>query len=399
MGINSILDLHSRAKTAGRKYSRSRELFNQLQGEKGKHFIGIVGPRGAGKTILLQQYALKHENAFYLSADTLEPGDDLWELVSALVEHYNAKTILIDEIHFLPDANGLLKKIYDFLDVRVIFSSSVALAMHSSAYDLSRRVKLLELRNFSFREYVSFKLDIELPRLDFSDLEKGAWQVGHMEAGRLFDNYLFKGGLLPFALEEPDALSLLANIVEKVIARDMPTVDKLSLQETVHIRNILRFMGLSSVDGISYSSLSSNLGITKYKAEQYVSSLEKAFLLHRIMPEGSNVLREPKILMAPPLRLLYKQDDAAMGGIREDFFAEAMCSAGIEISYLKGTRGQKTPDYLLRDSKEKMVVEIGGKRKGREQFKGIKVDRKIVLAHTDIPVKGKIPLFMAGYLA
>ena len=340
-----------------------------------------------------------HKNSYYISADTLEPKDDLWEIVCSLVEHYNAKTILIDEIHFLEDATGLLKRIYDFLDLRVIFSSSVALAMHSSAYDLSRRVKLLELRNFSFREYVSFKRDIDLPVLNLSAIEQGEWSVDHLEAGRVFDDYLLKGGLLPFALDEPEPLSILANIVEKVLLRDIPMVDKLSLPEIENVRSILKFMGRSAIDGVSYSSLSSNLGITKYKVEQYVSSLEKAFLLHRIMPEGTNVLREPKVLMAPPLRLLYNRDESALGGIREDFFVESMRQAGIDIGYLKGTRGQKTPDYLIRDVDDKLVVEIGGKGKGREQFKGIKIDRKLILAHTNIPVKGKIPLFMAGYLA
>ncbi|MFO7937562.1 MAG: AAA family ATPase [Kiritimatiellia bacterium] len=399
MSVNSILELHSLAKNAGCKYTRRRELFKQLLDDSGKHFVGIFGPRGAGKTILLQQYALQDESAYYISADTLEPEDNLWDIVSALVEHYKARTILIDEIHFQTEATALLKKMYDFLDVKVIFSSSVALAMHSSAYDLSRRVKLLELRNFSFREYISFKLDADLPLLDLEALERGEWSVPHLESGRLFDDYLLKGYILPFALEEPDALSILESIVDKVIERDIPMVDKVTLPETEHIRNILRFMGRSAIDGISYSSLSSNLGITKYKVKQYVASLEKAFLLHRVMPEGTNVLREPKILMAPPLRFLYNQGESALGGIREDFFVESMRQAGMEIGYLKGVRGQKTPDYLIRDANGKLVVEIGGKGKGREQFKGINVDRKLILAHTDIPVKGKIPLFMAGFLA
>ncbi len=399
MSLASVLELHAMAISACGKYTHHRDLFQDVVADSGKHFTGIVGPRGAGKTILLQQYALQNESAFYISADTLEPDDNLWEIIQSLVEHYNVKTILIDEIHFLSDATGLLKKVYDFLDVRVIFSSSVALAMHSSAYDLSRRVKLLELRNFSFREYVRFKLDVDLPPISLETLEKHKWGVEHLEAGRLFEQYLFKGGLLPFAIDEPDALSILSNIVEKVVIRDIPMADKLSLQEVEHIRNILRFMGRSSVDGISYSSLSSNLGITKYKAKQYVASLEKAFLLHRVMPEGTNVMREPKILMAPPLRLLYNRDESALGGIREDFFVEAMRQARIDIGYLKSTRGHKTPDYLIRDAKGKLVVEIGGKGKGREQFKGIKIDRKLILAHTDIPVNGKIPLFMAGYLS
>jgi hypothetical protein len=48
---------------------------------------------------------------------------------------------------------------------------------------------------------------------------------------------------------------------------------------------------------------------------------------------------------------------------------------------------------------DKLVVEIGGKGKGREQFKGVKIDRKLVFAQTDEPAGGRLPLFLAGFLA
>ena len=47
---------------------------------------------------------------------------------------------------------------------------------------------------------------------------------------------------------------------------------------------------------------------------------------------------------------------------------------------------------------EKIAIEIGGKGKGREQFKGVKVDRKIIFAHTDVPDSKRYPLFLLGYL-
>ena len=147
------------------------------------------------------------------------------------------------------------------------------------------------------------------------------------------------------------------------------------------------------------SSLSRNLGITKYKAEQYVDCLEQAFILQRVCPEGTNVLREPKILMTPPCRLLYRDPEDAIGGLREDFFVDMLRQAGIEISYLKSTRGEKTPDYLVAGGPDKLVVEMGGPGKGRQQFKGIEIDRKLVFAHTDAPTTSTIPLFLIGYLA
>ncbi len=46
-----------------------------------------------------------------------------------------------------------------------------------------------------------------------------------------------------------------------------------------------------------------------------------------------------------------------------------------------------------------MVVEVGCPGKGRQQFKGVQVDRKIVFTHSLVPEKGRIPLFLLGFLA
>ncbi len=103
--------------------------------------------------------------------------------------------------------------------------------------------------------------------------------------------------------------------------------------------------------------------------------------------------------MAPPCRLLYRDWDDALGGLREDFFVEAMSQAGIGLEYLKSTRGAKTPDYLIEHDGERLAVEVGGRGKGREQFKGVEVDRKLVFAHSAIPEGNRLPLFLLGFLA
>lgn len=398
MSIQRLLELHDLAKEAGRRYACKRHLWTQLEGEEGRHFIGIVGARGTGKTVLLRQYALEHEDAFYLSADTLEEDDDLWELMRKLSAHYGFCTFLLDEVHVLPEPTALLKRVYDFLDIRILFSSSVALAMHASAHDLSRRVRLLDLRSFSFQEYLAFARDLSLPSLPLREIADRKWTPEHLRCGRFFDDYL-RGGMLPFSLEEPEPLVFLESIIDKVVTRDLPAVARLLVDELESIRRLLRFVGRSGIDGINYSSLSRNLGITKYKAEQYVSLLERAYVLHRVLPAGTNVLREPKVLMTPPSRLLYRSYDEALGGLREDFFVEALSQAGIQLQYLKSTRGAKTPDYLIEDAGESLAVEIGGRSKGRQQFKGVKVDRKLVFAHSPDPEGNLLPLFLLGFLA
>jgi hypothetical protein len=81
------------------------------------------------------------------------------------------------------------------------------------------------------------------------------------------------------------------------------------------------------------------------------------------MPEGTGVFKEPKIVMALPYRLLYRSFEDAIGGLREDFFVEAVKSCGLDVRYLRSTRGAKTPDYVI-GGKKSLVFEICERGKG-----------------------------------
>lgn len=396
MDIKYLLELDQLARQEGKRYTRKRLLYNDLDKTAGRHFVGIVGPRGAGKTVLLKQLLLEWDNSFYISLDTTI-SENIFDIAKYLHKSLKIEILLLDEIHFQENYDGELKKIFDFLGLKVVFTSSVALAMAQSAFDLSRRVKLLKLPLFSFREYIWFHADILLPPLGLEDIVERNWSGDHLRYSYYFDEYL-KGGLLPFSLEEPDPLPLLENILQKIIQRDIPSIASLMIDEISLIEKTLKFIGKSSVDGINYSSISRNIGITKYKAASYISLLSQALVLHIIFPKGTNVMREPKVLFSPPYRLLFNDYEYAIGGLREDFCVEMLANAKIECHYLKSTRGSKTPDFLVRDRQGDIVFEVGGKGKGRSQFKGIKIERKIILAHDDKTEGLRRPLFLLGYL-
>jgi uncharacterized protein len=394
--LGHFMELDGLARADVQRYERRRELFSALP--RGRHFIGIVGPRGVGKTILLRQLAAAQPASFYCSLDTSRI-DDLFDLAKALVRYYKIKTLLLDEVHFSPHVQRDLKKIYDFLPgVRVIFTSSVALTMHESAHDLARRVRLVELQPFSLREYIRFVTGDELPPLTLRDIATGNWRAEHLRYEHHFEAYL-RGGLYPFALEEPNPLPILRGIVDTIIHRDIPRVARLPVQELDAIEAVLAFIGRSAVDGINPSSVAKNIGISKYKAAAYLRHLAQGYVLIPVEAAGTNVLREPKVLMYLPYRLLHRSFEEAIGPLREDFFATMARIAGIDISYLKSVEGKKTPDFLVRlDRGEKLVVEIGGPGKGRSQFKGVEYDKKLVFSHGAHGPRPVVPLFLAGFL-
>lgn len=394
MNINQLIEFDRLSRDDGRKYDKRRGLYDDIARDAGAHFIGIVGPRGAGKTIMLKQMALANEGSFYVSLDTME--GDLFDLVKTLHETMQVRLFLLDEVYVYPRFEADLKKIYDLLDIRVIFTSSTALGMYGSGYDLSRRVLLKTLYPFSLREYASFKYGQEFSPLTLRDIVEKKVPADILRAGEHFLPYI-QGGLMPFALQEPEPLVFLENILKTIILKDIPRIARLLTDELDKIEQLVRFIGLSGVDGINYSSSAQNVHITKYKAEQYIALLERAFVLHRVFPMGTNVMKEPKVVMALPYRLLYRPLNEAIGGLREDFFVEAFRALGKEIFYLKSMRGQKTPDYLIRDF-EDVVFEVGGKGKGRSQFKGMDIKRKIIFADGYDMTGIRRPLFLAGLL-
>lgn len=394
--LGLLIELDRLAREDGKRYPKRRFLYGDIGIEHGRHFTGIVGPRGVGKTILLKQIALNYPDTFYLSLDTFS--DDVFETVKALSNALKAKLFLLDEVHMRAGFEAGLKKIYDFLDVKVVFTSSMALALYQSAYDLSRRVVLKTLYPFSLREYIFFRFGRQIHPLTIDDIANGCFDRSVVENGPVFGDYI-RGGLMPFILNETTASrALLGNILQTVIYKDIARASKITMNELDTISKMVAFIGKSGIDGINYSSLSRNLGITKYKSEQYTALLERAFILYRVMPYGTGVLKEPKIVMALPYRLLFRDYEECIGGLREDFFVEAVRAAGFEIYYLKSIRGEKIPDYVLRD-KEMFVFEIGGKGKGRRQFKGFKPGRKIILSDGYESEGIKRPLFLFGFLS
>lgn len=88
MSFQDLPELDRLARQDGKGYTRQRYLYTRLASRAGRHFVGIVGPRGVGKTVLLKQLASESSQSFYLSLDASEGSEeeDLFEIAKRLVE-------------------------------------------------------------------------------------------------------------------------------------------------------------------------------------------------------------------------------------------------------------------------------------------------------------------------
>lgn len=399
--IQHIFQLDTQAVNSSTQYPKKRYLFNSIRQADGKPFVALIGPRGVGKTVLFRQLRSETPSSIYISADTISRNADLPKILRILNDQYSISTFFLDEIHFIADYQHILKELYDFYQIKIFFTSSVSLSLLSSSWDLSRRVILFELLPFSFREYLFIKHNTTLLPLSFNSILKQEYDAEYLRTYQWFDEYL-SGGLFPFFLEGGTTLQQMEQILEKIIQSDIPSLNPdLSFAELEVIRKIIRFIGKSPVDGINYSSIARNTGITKYKAERYLSLLEKAYVILQKFPAGTNVLKEPKVLMFLPYRLLFRDFLDSIGELREDFFALAMKQHSMDFQYCKTTRGKKTPDFLINFNNKNILIEVGGRGKGYTQFKGLNYDEKLVLHHGISSNKNtsfkSIPLHLLGF--
>ncbi len=391
-------DSSARAKEDGGKFPKKRFVFPDIvKFSKERAFTALIGPRGAGKSVLLKQLHHASEESLYISLDAHKPAS-LYNIARELSDR-KTHLLLLDEIHAFPNYGIELKKIYDFLpDMHIAFTSSSAIALHDAVYDLSRRVRILKVHPFSFREFLYFERGRDVPALGWKellDLERSNEYYGKVidAESLLFEAYM-TGRNYPFTMGQNSQKGLFENMLETIIEKDLVVPSMITLAESYEVRKMLGFIGRSPAEGISYTSIARNIGITPHKAQKYVELLQKAFLLNAVMPKGTNLSREPKILMAPPYRLIYKPYEDCIGALREDFFVDAAKRLKMEFDYLKGLRGNKTPDYVLDD----VICEVGGASKGKKQFKGFSAKKKLIFTQPGTIDDMRRPLFFAGML-
>ena len=117
--------------------------------------LGLVGPRGVGKTTLFLQRINETRGAnrsLYVSADHMYFADHtLFEVADRFVKD-GGTHLYIDEVHKYPAWSRELKMMYDSLpDLHVYFTGSSVLDIEKGEADLSRRAPKYLMQGLSFR--------------------------------------------------------------------------------------------------------------------------------------------------------------------------------------------------------------------------------------------------------
>ena len=358
--------------------------------------IGILGQRGVGKTTLIRQiakdYDLPIEKMLYVSADNIaKPLSQIAIDFSAL----GGKLLIIDEIHKAKDFAHELKTIYDFVDIKVIFSGSSALEIENSKVDLSRRALFYELDSLSFREFISIEIDREIETFTLEDILNSHQSIANKikEEFKPLEYFIkYKDyGSYPFFTEGKKGYNLRLNeIVNIILDSEVATIYNVDSDKIVTIRKLLNLLCSSVPVELNIQNLSKSAGISRNTLYSYLYYLKKANLIEIIGGnfKGKKLLNKPDKIYLDNINLYnILCDNQNSGALRESFFVS-------QIKVEHSIKYSQVGDFLVDD---KHLFEIGGKNKSFEQIKDL--DNSFVVADdVEIGFGNKIPLWLFGFL-
>ncbi|HEY0111188.1 MAG TPA: ATP-binding protein [Fibrella sp.] len=237
--------------------------------------VALLGPRQVGKTTLVR--ALMHRMAKPARYFDLESPTDYARFQNdrgLLLESLQDETLILDEIHRLPD---LFPQIRGLIDQRrepgrFIFLGSASYdLLKNTSESLAGRIEYLEMTPFLLRE---------LP-------------------GAAIEQHWFRGGYPQSYLAPSDSFqqrwfnSFMATYLEK----DLP---QLGMTATPALMNrLLTMLGHWQGQLINYSTLANSLAIAQSTVTGYIDFLERALLIRRLQPffvnVGKRLTKSPKV--------------------------------------------------------------------------------------------------------
>ena len=366
-----------------------RYMFNKILWND--RLVGLVGPRGVGKSTMVKQYLLENNQEadwIYVSADhSYFSNHTLTDLAEEFIKE-GGRHIIIDEIHKLQNWSQSLKEIYDSHGrLQVIFTGSSVLDIKKGLVDLSRRALIFEMQGLSFREYLALYHKIKLPIFSLSailGLEVETPPDFHPLP--LFRKYL-KEGYYPFS-HLPGYDIRLQQIIAQTMDVDIPAFAGLNLTTTRKLKKMLSIISSTAPFKPSVHHLASELKISKNDVPEYMLYLEKAGMLAQVRDDtgGMRGLGKVEKVFVDNTNLMHAliPGDPNIGTQRETFFFNQM-------RVNNDVTTSKVGDFRIKD----YVFEVGGKNKGMKQ---IAEENKGIVVKDDIEYgqKGFIPLWHFG---
>ncbi len=342
-----------------------RYMYDEINWQS--RMIGLIGPRGVGKTTLVLQYIkqnLDPKETLYVTAEDFYFVDKrISELVDTFVK-YGGKYLFIDEIHKYKDWSKELKLIYDYhKDLKVVFTGSSVLDIKKGVSDLSRRAVIYNMQGLSFREYLQLFHNISVGTYSLEEILHHKVEVKVLERPLpLFADYL-KRGYYPFSLEEDFEIRL-GQIINQTLESDIPVYADMNVATGRKLKQLLAIIAKSAPFKPNMSKIAEMLSASRNNIADYCLYIEEAGMIAQLRDNTGGIRGLGKVdkIYLDNTNLIYSlaEDTSNKGNIRETFFLNQM-----RVKHDVFT--SPIADFLI-DNK---TFEVGGRNKGQKQIEGV----------------------------
>ena len=384
---NKILNLTT---TSYKRYFFDKVVFEDK-------LIGILGSRGIGKTTFLLQYLKEFDfdKTLYFSADSIITSNVSLYDIAEEFSRYGGEILAIDEIHKIKDFEKELKEIYDFLDIKVLFSGSSAISLEHNKADLSRRAVLYRFKGLSFREFLELKLNRKFDSYTLKEILTNHTKIAHsitqeLKVFQYFKEYL-EYGYYPYYFDSPKSYKIkVEEAINTVIENDLLYIFHIDISNIHKLKQLVKLLCISKPYELNLTNLANDIGITRDTLYRYIHYLTLGNVLNRVdlLISKQSTFKKPAKLYLDNPNLTYTFClHPHIGVIREQFFIN-MLSVNSKVNY------SKIGDFLV---DEKYIIEIGGAKKSFNQIKDID-DSFVVADDIEVGFGSKIPLWLFGFL-
>ena len=361
--------------------------------EWGGHALGLVGPRGVGKSTMLLQYIkmrLDVKDTLYVSADHLYFSSHT--LVDTADRFYKmgGKHLFIDEIHKYEGWSTEVKQMFDsYSDLQLVISGSSILEITKGMADLSRRVPIYEMQGLSFREYLHLFHGIKMEAIGVEQLLRHDYNIPGVEHPLpLFNDYL-RRGYYPFGRDVAYDIELM-QVVEQTMESDIP----IYLNANASIGRKLKQLLMVVAESVPFKPVMQKLadvtGINRNYIQDYLMYMERAGMIAQLRDAvgGIRGLGKTEKVYLDNTNLIYvlAPKRADIGNVRETFFMNQMRVVGDVMC-------SPVSDFLV----DGMTFEIGGRKKGQKQISDVK-NGYVVKDDIEAGYANVLPLWAFGLL-
>ena len=355
--------------------------------------IGLMGPRGIGKTTLVLQHIkeqLPPKESLYVQAeDFYFASHRLTDLADNFAK-LGGKYLFIDEIHKYKDWARELKLIYDYhAELHVVFTGSSVLDIAKGAFDLSRRALMYEMQGLSYREYLELFHGIRFPLCTLGQLleQEVAVPNGFLPL-KHFADYLQRG-YYPFA--DDNINQYVQQVINATIETDIPQYADLSVSTARKLKRLLAIIAQSAPFKPNMSQIGGQLEVSRNNVADLCAYLEKAGLIGQLRTSTNGIQGLGKVdkIYLDNTTLIYTlgYQNVEIGTVRETFFFNQTRS-------LLPVTASPISDFLIDG---KYTFEVGGKKKKQRQLQDIE-HGYVVKDDIETGYGNIIPLWMFGML-